>query len=125
VGVIAVGTVRESVTVRRLGVLVEYVALLKFRPSVSAADRDAALMRRASWKYPDGVEVTVEYWPMSAEHQVVTVFAADSVAPIMEIVYQWNDVFDISVFPAVSAEEGLRVGPDIFGRLPRMQQAAG
>jgi Protein of unknown function (DUF3303) len=104
---------------------VEYVALLKFRPSVSAADRDAALMRRASWQYPEGVEVTTEYWPMSAEHQVVTVFAADSVAPIMEIVFQWNDVFDISVFPAVSAEEGLRVGPDIFGRLPRMQQSAG
>jgi hypothetical protein len=104
---------------------VEYVALLKFRPSVSAADRDAALMRRASWQYPDGVKVTTEYWPMSAEHQVVTVFAADSVAPIMEIVFQWNDVFDISVFPAVSAEEGLRMGPDILGRLPRLQQPVG
>jgi hypothetical protein len=28
----------------------DYVALLSFRPSVSAADRDAALMRRAGWQ---------------------------------------------------------------------------
>ncbi len=102
----------------------EYVAILKFRQSLSAADRDAALMRRASWQYPDGVTVTTEYWPLSAEYQVVTVFAADSFAPIMEIVFEWNDVFDISIFPAVSAEEGLRVGPELFGRLPRMQQTA-
>ncbi len=103
----------------------EYVALLRFRQSLSAAERDAALMRRASWQYPDGVKVMTEYWPLSAEYQVVTVFAADSFAPIMEIVFEWNDVFDISVFPAVSAEEGLRVGPEVFGRLPRMQQPAG
>ena len=103
----------------------EYVALLKFRPSVSAADRDAALLRRASWKYPDGLTVISEYWPLSAEYQVVTVFAADSVAPIMEVLFEWDDVFDISVFPAISAEEGLRVGPEVFGRLSRMQQPAG
>ena len=103
----------------------EYVAFLRFRESVSAADRDAALMRRASWKYPDGVREIAEYWPLSADYQVVTVFSADSFAPIMEVEFEWNDVFDISVFPAVSAEEGLRVGPEVFGRLQRMQQPAG
>jgi hypothetical protein len=110
---------------RRLGVVVEYVAFLRFRESASTAEQDAALMRRASWQYPDGIRVISEYWPMSAEYQVVTAFAADSFPPIMEIVFEWNDVFDISIFPAVSAEEGLRVGPEVFGRLPRMQQSAG
>ncbi len=100
----------------------EFVALLRFRPSVSAADRDAALMRRASWQYPDGVELVAEYWPLSGEYQVVTVFAAETYATIMEVVYEWNDVFDISVSPAISADEGLRIGPEVFGRLPRMQQ---
>ena len=57
----------------------EFVAFLRFRPSVSAADRDAALMRRAAWKYPDGITVLSEYWPMSGEYQVVTAFAADSI----------------------------------------------
>ena len=101
----------------------EYVALLKFRPSVSAADRDAALMRRAAWQYPEGVKAIAEYWPLAADFQVITVFAADSFAPIMEVEFEWNDVFDISIYPAVSADEGLRIGPDVFGRLPRMQQA--
>ncbi|MCW2533631.1 MAG: hypothetical protein JWP62_3201 [Blastococcus sp.] len=101
----------------------EFVALLRFRPSVPASDRDAALMRRAAWQYPDGVKLIAEYWPMSGEYQVVTVFAAETIAPIMEIEFEWNDVFDVTVSPAISADEGLRVGPEVFGRLPRMQQA--
>jgi hypothetical protein len=99
----------------------EFVALLKFRPSVPAAERDAALMRRAGWQYPDGLKVIAEYWPLSGEYQVVTVFSAESVAPLMEIEFEWDDVFDMTVTPAVSADEGLRIGPEIFGRIPRMQ----
>ena len=100
----------------------EFVALLKFRPSVPAAERDAALMRRAGWQYPDGLEVISEYWPMSGEYQVVSVFSAETIAPLMELDFEWNDVFDMTVTPAVSADEGLRVGPEVFGRLQRMQQ---
>ncbi len=99
----------------------EFVAFLRFRPSVSAADRDAALMRRAAWKYPDGITVLSEYWPMSGEYQVVTAFATDSITAMMEVEFEWNDVFDVTVIPAISAEEGLRIGPEVFGRLPRMQ----
>jgi hypothetical protein len=101
----------------------EFVALLKFRPSVPAAERDAALMRRAGWQYPDGIKMIAEYWPLSGEYQVVTVFSAETIAPIMEIEFEWDDVFDMTVTPAVSADEGLRIGPDVFGRIPRMQQA--
>ena len=39
----------------------------------------------------------------------------------MEVEFEWNDVFDVTVIPAISAEEGLRIGPEVFGRLPRMQ----
>lgn len=42
-------------------------------------------------------------------------------AAIKELLFEWNDVFDIDVSPAASAAEGLRIGPDVFGRLPRMQ----
>jgi hypothetical protein len=101
----------------------EFVALLRFRPSVPAAERDAALMRRAGWQFPDGLKVIAEYWPLSGEYQVVTVFSAETVAPIMEVEFEWDDVFDMTVTPAVSAEEGLRIGPEVFGRIPRMQQA--
>ena len=54
---------------------------------------------------------------------MVTVFSAESVAPLMEIEFEWDDVFDMTVMPAVSADEGLRIGPEVFGRIPRMQTA--
>ncbi|MCU1457059.1 MAG: hypothetical protein JWL73_1151 [Actinomycetia bacterium] len=98
----------------------DYVARLSFRDSVSGADRDAALLRRAGWKYPDGVRVIAEFWPLAADVQVVAIFSAEDVAALLEFEFEWNDVFDIDVSPAVSAEEGLRLGPDIFGRLQRM-----
>jgi hypothetical protein len=99
----------------------DYVALLRFRASVPAAERDGALMRRAAWKYPDGVRVIAEYWPTAAAVTVVTIFSADSFDSLMELELEWGDVFDIDIHPAVSADEGLRIGPEVFGRLARTQ----
>ena len=101
---------------------VDYVALLRFRPSASASDRDGALMRRAAWEYPEGIRVIAEYWPTAADYQVVSVFSADDFAPIMQLEFEWNDVFDIEIHPAVSAEDGLKIGPDVFSKLSRLQQ---
>jgi hypothetical protein len=100
----------------------EYVALLRFRSSVSGGDRDAALARRATWKYPAGIQVKAEYWPMSDDVQVVSIFSTENIAAIFEFELEWSDVFDIDVSPAVSAEEGLQIGPEAFGRLTRLQQ---
>jgi hypothetical protein len=101
---------------------VDYIALLSFRSSLSRAERDGALMRRTVWQYPQGIRPIAEYWPAASVPQVVTIFSADSFDSVMEVVYEWNDVFDIDIHPAVSADEGLRIGPEVFGRLPRMQQ---
>jgi hypothetical protein len=100
---------------------VDYVALLRFRASVPAAERDGALMRRAAWKYPDGIRVIAEYWPISSAVTVVTIFSTDSPDTLLELELEWGDVFDIDVYPAVSAEDGLRIGPEVFGRLARVQ----
>jgi hypothetical protein len=100
----------------------DYVALLRFRSSVSGAERDAALARRGAWQYPAGIRLTAEYWPMAGDVQVVSIFSTDDIAAIMEFQFEWSDVFDIDVTPAVSAEEGLRIGPEVFGRLKRLQQ---
>ncbi len=100
----------------------DYVALLSFRSSVSSAERDGALMRRAAWQYPKGIRPIAEYWPASSAVQVVSIFSADSFEQVLELTLEWEDVFDIDVHPAASAEEGLRVGSEVFGRLPRMQQ---
>jgi hypothetical protein len=99
----------------------EYVGLLRFRPQLSAEERDRALMRRGAWSYPEGIRPIAEYWPVAEQVQAVTIFASDTFAPVMELQLEWDDVFEISIFPAVSAEEGLRIGPEVFGRLPRMQ----
>src|ERR1700710_3141779 len=103
----------------------EYVALMRFRPQVSAEERDRALMRRAAWVYPEGIRPIAEYWPVADQVQVVRIFAAEPFAPVMEVEFEWNDVFDVSIFPAVSAEEGLRIGPEVFGRLSRLPASPG
>ena len=100
----------------------DYVALLKFRSSSSAAERDAALARRVGWQYPEGVRMIAEYWPLSSVVSVVGIWSAESIEKLMELFFEWDDVFDIEIYPAVSAEEGLRIGPEVFARLPRMQQ---
>lgn len=102
----------------------DFVTLLKFRSTLSAAEADAALGRRAAWKYPEGIEVKAEYWPLSSAVQVVAIVGAESIEKIMEFVYEWTDVFEIDVYPAVSADEGLKIGPTVFARLTRMQQPA-
>ena len=99
----------------------DYVALLRFRTSVAAAERDGALMRRAGWKYPEGFRLIAEYWPVASAVQVVVIFSVDRFDTLMELELEWSDVFDIDIYPACSAEEGLRIGPDVFGRLARMQ----
>jgi hypothetical protein len=99
----------------------DYVGRLTFRAAVGSGERDAALMRRATWDYPSGVRVIAEYWPMAADVQVITIFSADDISAVWELVAEWEDVFDVDVSPAISAEDGLKVGPEVFGRLRRLQ----
>lgn len=99
----------------------DYVAFLTFRSSVPAAERDGALMRRALWQYPEGIRVIAEYWPMTDAPQVVSIFSTDDPAAIMQLEFEWNDVFDIKISPALSADDGLKIGPEVFGRLARLQ----
>jgi hypothetical protein len=100
----------------------DYVALLRFKSGAAAADRDAALGRRASWQYPDTVQMIAEYWPMSSDVTVVSVFSTDQIDGVFQFQLEWSDVFDIEVHPAVSAEDGLRMGPEVMGRLSRLRQ---
>ena len=99
----------------------DYVGRLSWRESASSAERDAALARRGTWDYPAGVNVIAEYWPMADDIAVVTIFSSDDIAAIWEVVAEWEDVFHVAVSPAISAEDGLRIGMDVFGRLARMQ----
>ena len=82
-----------------------FVTLLKVR---SGTTRER-VGRRIDWKYPDGMRVVAEYWLQTPDPNVIMVAEADSVGPIMAARVQWDDVFDITVVPAVTAEEGIQL----------------
>jgi hypothetical protein len=58
---------------------------------------------------------------MASDVTVVSIFNTDDMAAIMEFELEWSNVFDISITPAVPANEGLRIGGDVMGRLRRLQ----
>jgi hypothetical protein len=99
----------------------DYVGRLRFRDASTIEERDAALARRAGWDYPAGVRPIAEYWPMASDVQVVTIFGSDDIAAVWQLVAEWEDVFDVDVSPAISAEDGLKIGMDVFGKLTRLQ----
>jgi hypothetical protein len=95
---------------------VDYVMFLSWKQGVTRDQQDGALIRRAGWQYPDGITVHGEWWPATVDPAVVVAFETESYAPIMEVIFGWGDVFDITVHPAVSAEEGMRIGPDAMAK---------
>ena len=97
-----------------------YVWSATFRPNIGREETDAALIRRAGWQYPSGLKVHGEYWLAGSPPSptVIVVFEADNFEPIMELDMTWGDVFDVTCVPAVTAEEGLRVGPEVMARRP-------
>ena len=66
------------------------------------------IARRLQWQHPEGIRPVAEYWLQSSEVSVVAIVEADSVQPLMAVTVQWADVFDITVVPAMTAEEGLQ-----------------
>ena len=61
------------------------------------------------WQYPEGLNVLAEYWLETESPRVVAIMEADSIAPFGEITMVWGDLFDIEVFPAVTAEQGMEM----------------
>ncbi len=96
----------------------DYVMLLKWKQGITQEQADAALIRRAGWQYPSGVTLINEYWLATGDPTVVSIFSAADFAALMELQMTWGDVFDISIFPAISFEEGLEIGPTVMGRRP-------
>jgi Protein of unknown function (DUF3303) len=94
-----------------------YVMTMRWHDHLSGDERDGALGRRAEWKYPDGLNVIGEYWLASNDPAVVVVFETDASNVMLEIGMTWGDVFEIQISPALSSDEGLRVGPEIMSRI--------
>ncbi len=63
--------------------------------------------RRLQWEPPEGVNLVAEYWLHGNDPTVFAVVEAESTEPLTAIRMEWDDIFDIEVFPTVTAEEGL------------------
>ena len=63
--------------------------------------------RRLQWQYPQGITPVAEYWLHSSELSVFAVVEAESAEPLAAMRMEWDDLFEIDVFPVVTAEEGL------------------
>jgi hypothetical protein len=102
----------------------DYVALLKFRSSLSSVERDAALVRLVERQPPEEVRVIAEYWPAASAVQVVSIFSTDTPGKVVQLLLEWGDVFEIDVYPAVSGEEWHRLRAETVPRLTRLQQSS-
>ena len=81
---------------------------------VKAGTLQERLARRAEWQYPEGMRVVAEYWPQGGEYAVITIAEADSALPVLSAIVPWSDVFDFTVTPVVTAEEGLRAAQQML-----------
>ena len=53
-------------------------------------------------------------WEMGPRQQLVGLVESGRIAPIMAISTEWGDVLDITVVPAVTAEEGLELAKQMM-----------
>jgi len=88
-----------------------FVALM----AATGGTAEERIARRLEWQYPEGIRPVAEYWLQSAEPTVISVFEADSNAAIMALTIAWTDVFDITVVPAVTGEQGMEMARQMMG----------
>ena len=90
-----------------------FVALLKAR----SGSQEARIARRTAWQLPSipGLETVAEYWLQTLDPAAIAVFKAENIGQIWALFTGWDDLFDISIYPAISAEDGL----ELLKQLPR------
>jgi len=88
-----------------------YVILMKAREG----KLKDAIARRLQWNPPEGMQVLGEYWVQSAEISCIAIFEGDHIAPMLEFECTWEDVFEITFIPAVSAQDGMEVAKKMMG----------
>lgn len=83
-----------------------FVALLTTKPGSTFQEGGG---RRLQWSYPEGVNVLGEYWLETDSPRVVSVMEAESMVPFGQLRMHWGDLFEIEVYPAVTAEQGMEM----------------
>lgn len=81
-----------------------FVGLAKVR----AGTDQERVARRLEWDYPEGVTLIGEYWLLTNDPSVVFIVEAEDPKVMMLGIAQWDDVLDITYYPAVDSEEGIK-----------------
>ena len=82
-----------------------FVGLLKVR----AGTEEERVARRLQWQIPEGIKAVGEYWLHTTDPEVIVIFEADSYPPMLMFTAAWNEVYDITIVPATSAEDGIEM----------------
>jgi len=64
-------------------------------------------IRRLHWEYPESLKIVGEYWLESDDPSAIVVLEAESMDMLSACTMAWEDVMDIEVFQAITAEQGL------------------
>ena len=82
-----------------------FVGLAKPRAGTSRERTE----KRIDYSYPDGMHVLEEYWLQGEDPEVILVFEADTIEPMMRVISEWDDYFEMRCFPAVDAKTGIEM----------------
>jgi hypothetical protein len=82
-----------------------FAALLKAHPG-TVQERAA---RRVEWQHPEEIQVVAEYWLQTLDPAGIVVCKADRIDQLWSLTSAWDDLCDITVFPAIIAEDGLEL----------------
>jgi hypothetical protein len=88
-----------------------FVGLYSPKPSTAPAQ---SLSRRMEFKPPEGIKLVAEYWLQHNSPRTIVVFEADNYAPIMAMNRQWADLYDITVVPAITGDEGIKLAKQMM-----------
>ena len=69
--------------------------------------------RRLNWQYPAEVQVVGEYWVLGNDPAVI-VMADTELPALMAALADWDDAFDFTVAPALTAEQGLELSKQML-----------
>jgi hypothetical protein len=83
--------------------------------SVKGSTSQQRIERRLGWSYPEGIRPIAEYWLQTPHPNMILVAEADDIAPIMAGNSQWDDLLDITVVPAVAADQGMKIAKQMMG----------
>ncbi len=66
------------------------------------------------WEFPEGLHPVAEYVLSIPSPNVIALFEADTMAPILAVLAAWDDLFEITIAPAISGEESRRLAQEMF-----------